>query len=758
MKPLKLTLSGWGPYREQQSVDFTAMKDGGLFLITGPTGAGKTTIFDGIAFALYGEVSGTVREKNSLRSDFADPSTPTYAELEFVHRGKKYRILRNPRYERPKLRGEGMTAEGEDGLFWQGDELLATGSLPVTAAVEELLGLNCQQFKQISMIAQGEFQQLLVASSKERTQIFRNIFQTRLYEAMTGIFGAMVKELTVQIDERKHRADELAGTIRVEGEAFQELLGKKNRNYGKIIREAEKEQERLKEETAHIDRILAGLEKDYKAKVQLVERARQHNRQVKDYEAGMEQVRQLREEKTALSEQLKLLKKEYQKLPGRKALLEERRESVRRMEEQRAALQGVKEQADQLGKAQEEYLQLDAAAVVKKAAYEQQDDRYRKAAAGIIARDLEEGLPCPVCGSLHHPSPAVAEEDLPDEAELKRLKAAYETAWRAASEAQARAAALSGGLKEKRKALGEMAFEDDGTAALRELQTRIAGEKAAIAGEEAELLQCEKRFRDSELKLEKLKTAISERRAGLKAPASRELKDVGGLAAQLEETEKKKREASKEREGRKFAYTANKRALEALKDHIGEKEKLEQRYGIVRDVERAAAGYNNRNLGLEQYVLSVYFDEILRAANLRLLQMTDDRYELSRLPQTKDRRSREGMELEVLDQYTGKKRSVKSLSGGETFKAALALALGTSDVIQGYAGGIQVETLFVDEGFGALDEESLSQAVTILTALSGGNRMIGIISHVEELKERIDRQILVEKTNTGSRILMDYLL
>lgn len=751
MKPLKLTLSGWGPYREQQTVDFTPMKDGGLFLITGPTGAGKTTIFDGIAFALYGEVSGMIREKSSLRSDFADPATPTYAELEFVHREKEYRIVRNPKYERPKLRGEGMTAEGEDGLFWQGEELLATGSLPVTAAVEELLGLNCRQFKQISMIAQGEFQQLLVASSKERTQIFRNIFQTRLYESVTGILGAMVKELTVQIDERKHRADELAGTIRVESEAWGELLGKKNRNYGKLIREAEQEQERLRMETGELDRTLAELDREYKSMVQLVERTKQHNRQVKEYETGMEQVRQLREEKTRLTEQLKLLKKEYGKLPERRDSLERRRESVKRMEEQLAVFKSFQQQSAELFKVQEEYLKLDAAAVARKTEYEEQDDRYRKAAAGIIARGLQEGKPCPVCGSLHHPDPAAFEADMPDEAELKHLKAAYETAWRKASEVQTKAASLSGALREKRKMLQELDREDDILAAIGE-------EKTAVFLEAEQITACEKRFRDSELELEKLKTSISERRAGLKAPRDREVKDVQELVLRLEETERKKRGAARERESRVFAYTANKRALDTLKSHIVEKERLEQRYGIVRDVERAAAGYNNRNLGLEQYVLSVYFDEILRAANLRLVRMTDDRYALYRQPQSRDRRSREGMELEVLDQYTGKKRSVKSLSGGESFKAALALALGTSDVVQGYAGGIQVETLFVDEGFGALDEESLSQAVTILTTLSGGNRMIGIISHVEELKERIDRQILVEKTNTGSRILTDNLL
>lgn len=205
-----------------------------------------------------------------------------------------------------------------------------------------------------------------------------------------------------------------------------------------------------------------------------------------------------------------------------------------------------------------------------------------------------------------------------------------------------------------------------------------------------------------------------------------------------------------------------------MEDHLEVKKALEESYGSLRQLERAACGSNNRKLVLEQYVLSVYFEEILRAANQRLRTMTGDRYELYRLWSGRDRRMKEGMELEVLDQYTGKRRSVRTLSGGEAFKAALALALGTSDVVQSYAGGIQVETLFVDEGFGALDSESLGQALAILAQLRGkapahcsgeecgGQRMIGIISHVEELKEQIDSQIIVEKTNNGSSIKTNF--
>ena len=210
MKPTALVLSGWGPYKGVERADFEAMQRG-LFLISGPTGAGKTTIFDGITFALYGEVSGSIREKDSLRSDFADASTPTYATLTFSHRGKQYRVTRNPKYDRPKLKGEGMTTELEGGELYEEEALLASGSTQVTERVTELLGLDYRQFRQISMIAQGEFQQLLVSSSKERTQIFRDIFQTRIYDTMTALLSSRVKGLNGRIDEVKHRADEITG-------------------------------------------------------------------------------------------------------------------------------------------------------------------------------------------------------------------------------------------------------------------------------------------------------------------------------------------------------------------------------------------------------------------------------------------------------------------------------------------------------------------------------------------------------------------
>lgn len=757
MKPTSLVLSGWGPYRGMEQADFETMQQG-LFLVSGPTGSGKTTIFDGITFALYGEVSGSIREKDSLRSDFADASTPTFVTLNFTHRGKQYRVTRNPKYDRPKLKGEGMTTEPEGGELYEGETLLASGSSQVTERVTGLLGLDYRQFRQISMIAQGEFQQLLVSSSKERTQIFRDIFQTRIYDTMTALLSARVKALNGRIDEVKHRADEITGTFRIENGDWEELKSKKNRNYRKILDFIEQEDDRLEIRERELASRLGELDRSYKEQVRAIEELRSGNQAVRKYENDRKTLEKLEEERDSLKEQKRELAKAYGRIPVRRERLEGKKSELRVLEEQKKGLASWQAACRQLTERQETYLKLDGEAKEKKRIYEYQDDCFKKAAAGIIARDLTEGIPCPVCGSTVHPAPASMEGEVPDEKEIRRLKADYEAASEKASAAAGAAAALVGAVKNMEENLGVMDLSDGGEKALLEIGEKLKLLEEETKQEEKEIRDCEKEYQDCSVKLEKQKAAYSQLKASIRVPKPTELVDLSGFEAALSECERDRKQTAKEKERTGAALALNRQSLSTLKGHLEVKEKLETEYGVVRELERAAGGYNGRNLVFEQYVLSVYFEDILRAANRRLLKMSGERYELHRLERARDRRSRESMEMEVLDQYTGKRRSVKSLSGGEAFNAALALALGTSDVIQSYAGGIQVEALFVDEGFGSLDAEALEQAVAILTSLSGGSSMVGIISHVEELKEQIGSHILVEKTNQGSRIVTESMV
>lgn len=182
----------------------------------------------------------------------------------------------------------------------------------------------------------------------------------------------------------------------------------------------------------------------------------------------------------------------------------------------------------------------------------------------------------------------------------------------------------------------------------------------------------------------------------------------------------------------------------------------EQGYELLAGLSDTANGElrGKQKLAFEQYIQIVFFGQIIQEANKRFSVMTDGRYLLKRREDASNLRSQTGLELNVFDYYTGRLRSVQSLSGGEAFKASLSLALGLADVVQQYAGGIQLDAVFIDEGFGSLDHESLNQAIRILNDLAGSSRLAGIISHVEELKERIDRKIVVKKGTAGSTLAL----
>lgn len=753
MKPIKLTMCGWGPYRGEEQVDFSDLKSGGLFLITGPTGAGKTAVFDAMMFALYGEVSGSIREKGSMRSDFAAPDMPTKICLEFVHQGKCYRINRSPRYDRPKLRGEGMRTEAETAEFYEEDKLTAIGSKQVTEAAEELLGMNYRQFKQISMIAQGEFQQMLLTSSKERTKSFRDIFETSIYDVMASVLSERVKILTAELEKARMRTDESLEQFPFDFEKWCEEKEKKNRDYSGLFVLAMQQMKFMQEEEAALFTRREELERRFKDTLLKLEEIKQTNQRIIEYEKRRRELEEKRLDLKEAEKQCMLADTGFAGIDERRAALETHRQNLREIEEQREKLAAWQQQKRHLKMLQEEYLSKERDAAERKKAYECMELRRRKASAGILAQELKAGEPCPVCGSLHHPQPAVMSGEIPSEQQLKQIQTEYERAKKRADEAQVKAASAYGASESVRESLGELAGKRT-----EEFDEILQQRKQQICEEEGQIKSVENRHRETHMLRERLEAVCGQMEKNLQKPEQTDIQDTAKQEQLVEETEQTRAEAIERHSRMQADIQTASRALEQMKKHLKFREKLEKDYGQWRGLERAANGYNTKNLVLEQYVLSVYFDEILRAANQRLLAMSGERYELFRTEESRDKRTKEGMEMEVLDRYTGKRRSVKSLSGGEIFKASLALALGTSDIVQNYAGGIQVETLFVDEGFGALDSESLSQAVTILNALSEGQKMIGIISHVEELKEQIEKQIVIQKTNNGSSIQSNFVV
>lgn len=915
MKPTYLKLSAWGPYAKEAAVDFETIGKKGLFLITGPTGAGKTTLFDGITFALYGEVSGDIREKDSLRSDFSPVDRQTYVELHFTHQGKSYEIIRSPKYERPKKRGEGFIIEPENGELKRDGELIAVGTKEVTEKIHEILRVNYGQFKQIVMIAQGEFLKLLHASSKERTQVFRNIFNTSIYDEITKKVIERSKGLFYQINELKSRIDESFKTMDMSGnEEWEDLLSYKNLNYDRLIKigkEALKETiasyENLKTEIALLETQIKTqvkelelgnrmeekikfhektetelklISENYKKSLEELEGVKEYPNEIeglkiqlnelhqwikafdeyekvvlegkkfkKDYRETKEKVETISKEKEVENEKSQVIKKKLLEYESIEAEISRLTISIVKIENYLEKLNEIEKRKQEiedaqidLKKKQEKFLEEDKKVKEMGRDLEEAQDSYRRMAAGILATNLKDGNPCPVCGSTHHPEKAEVKEGSINEGQLKEKELNYKEAGFLLNKIHQEAAMANGQLDQLRKTfsqtLSAAEIEDvtllsdiinrnknqlkdlqiektkeekrkrDQDQLLKDLELSQANiEKWSNAytlesdvlkdleqkwyislGQEKslkeklpdqyenrqEILELVTKVSDCVEKKSKIFYELTKEKDSLKiqyeskkailesSEAEIEIlkkqwmdKDILSLKTNLLDLEQSKDKGTNKAEHLKSIITGNKRALTSIGEKITMKNKLDEEYGIVADVEKAVKGNNNKRLVFEQYVLGSYFDDILRAANLRLEPMTNGRYELYRVEGVGDARTKDSLEIEVMDYYTGKKRSVKSLSGGESFKASLSLALGMSDVIQNNAGGIEIDTLFIDEGFGALDAQSLDQAMDALSNLTKRNRFIGIISHVDELKERIDNQIHIIKTNSGSEIRND---
>lgn len=1042
MKPLKLTLSAFGPYAGTQVVDFTRFGGRGLFLIAGDTGAGKTTVFDGITYALFGEASGSVRGGDGLRSDFALPETDTFAELIFEHRGLVYTLRRSPEYERPKLRGEGVTKQPAYAeLACPGGRTVSKVN-EVTKAVEELLRIDRQQFKQLCMLAQGEFLKLLLASSGDRAEIFRRIFDT-------GIFSRIQKEFSNQV--RKYNDDYTAvqnnildncrrimpgedgpdqpnplgaalQTLEQDGVNLapmlcgllerqiaqdaaawegliqdQERLGNQSRGLAVALeaaKEVEKKREQLKEQIGRrpemerhkceIERLrtdLALAEKacELAADHALISSARQQSEKNVNEEkllesrcaelseaaeraaADYQEKQKLEPEKQRLEQEsvtLQNLLPRYEQLALRRDSLKKAAEELERAdaelksfasqagalktdyrnnEQESATLEGaeadfqkltaygrelgarlrelkelqalLKEFSGQkkiISEKQNEFDRLTGEYADAKAAYDLAEAHFLSAQAGIIAGRLINGQPCPVCGATEHPSPAVLSGGAPSQNELERLKnlrdernalcgqsakelekvrasadsafqelkrrcaalelqpesetlrlAIEETDERQEANSQAAAAAFI--KAERRKKLTEqlgflrekLNHSEQALSEKREQRSRLAetvsAEQAAeqtlaaaipadtpslehaqnklnsLADKIGALHQAVRQARtDSEHTAQELKTCqglldnarrvnneAAERLNSLEKAfrerlsqhgfadetefnkVRRQPQQISGMRQQTDalaticrEWEDCIRRLNAETEGKdgdssliekeleeirlqtsqllqtsgllKGRVGCNSRILTELREKINQADAIEKQLLCVRILADTANGSlkGKKKLQLEMYVQAAYFDSILIEANRRFCRMTDGRYELLRSDDQTSLTDR-GLELDVLDHYTGKPRSVKSLSGGESFKASLALALGLSDVVQRRAGGVSIDTMFVDEGFGSLDSQSLETAINTLNELTGSDRLVGIISHVGDLRDRIDRQIIVQKTPRGSTLRVE---
>lgn len=1087
MRPEKLIISAFGPYADKTEIDFSKLGEGGLYLITGDTGAGKTTIFDAITYALYGRASGEVRDPAMFRSKYAEPSTETFVELIFSYQGKTYQILRKPEYMAPKKRGKGLTLrKAEAQLIYPDERQPVTKAKEVTLAVEQLLGLSYEQFTQIAMIAQGDFQKLLLAGTAQRGEIFRQIFHTGLYQQIQmKLKDASIAQYKEYDEMRRSIAQYLDGVktetaSSQEAEEFKDLkkakfegalersleLLKQFLESGKIqekeLQEEEDVLERKMRKAEEIQNLAAqkrNLElKKKKAEKQLEElfpqlqlaaeelekykdadhRCEKLGIQIREKEEKLKKYQELektekelkitkgkleesrgKKEENILKEQLlqkkaeeekryletladageqlqkykfeydkldskkqsydscllteKKIKKEQEQVEGwleeircketkQKEELEQRKKEKAQLDSAELELQKAQTKRDTWNRKQKELEELLALVKVFQAAYnatKEQQEKYKislekvqkqrevyqklfqsflDAQAGILAQELKAGCPCPVCGSFEHPRPGILpkgqvvdqeilnrekqkldrmendanaqsveagkrkerQKTLGQQIQRKAQELLHETEWekliplleekqkysekqiadseeeiRIATERKKKKNGTEARIEKLEKEIAQLQEEknqcDRKQAGLQTKETENKKQRQIIAEELRKLLQerqvtgngevtenitagfekqmqdmlscllekigekekeakekqdLEKKLTDQEITRKELEKTINEaaqeivrletegKNKALKVDdLKKELGEGGKESLEKEIKEQKKQyEDLKEKsrtvqrkvqeiQAEKERITAVIKNFEEQQKEIGEvreeeareqylsfKEKktelsekrkaffsiqkgneeifqkvrtrqtemtvAEKEYVWMKNLSDTANGKLNgkAKIELETYIQMAYFDRILRRANLRLLTMSSGQYELKRQEQSENRKEKAGLDLNVIDHYNGTERSVKTLSGGESFQASLSLALGLSDEIQACAGGIRLDSMFVDEGFGSLDEESLEQALKALTSLADGKRLVGIISHVSELKERIENKIIVTKKCGGDSV------
>lgn len=1081
MKPTKLVMQAFGAYAEQTEIDFTQFEEKGLFLICGDTGAGKTTIFDAISYALYGEASGSYRDTKNLKSEYVDKKVESFVDFYFTHQGKDYHVCRKPSFKYTNRNGK-PDEQAEKVIFYQPDGTTLEGAKNVDGtkekpgAIPQLLNMDAGQFMQVAMIAQGEFWKLLNAKTNERTEILRTIFQTDAYkklelklknrmdvsfaarkekeqsisqsfrevkvepaEISEGISGILAEDLAEDSEEQprsvvqricdlqeKLQDSKAVWNIEEMLTLLQAVIGEdteKAKQKETVLAQAEEELQKLqgtlvsaKDNNAILERYARTKEEQevlesqkrlfeerriqldrtkqatYKVKPEydawsakehewertkqlitdgaqtladcqtragmadakvketetlrpeaeqcqkIVDKVREEEprykeREMLQHELGQIQLQLAAQEQqeaalgTAeqtlqkrigeLQEQQAMWKEEPQQLAQAQAAHDKLLDSQKKTESiAKNLIPAWRRKQQELEEAQREYRENQDAYESAKEAFTHADRLYRANLVGILASDLAEGDPCPVCGATHHEKLATLVEASVTEEQCKELKAVEEKKLDAFNQATASASSLRADVQAKGQQIkeeirGYMTPEFiGGVEALEKLivsferQREKLVDTVAQSRERLDTLQqnCEK-LREVEAMLaraqgtemarlaEQRKSLVKERQSLIAKQAASQatlaalqtlsypdweaamqagnhaLARVTEIQTALDTAAKEKKSADEAVARVQASIATQKQALEQqksdaqmLKQQLNEKltacqfasveemqaqvatdaeihaeeakladydkkvtevaarlSQLEQeqdaRHRTLVDLEQLQQEHTskrvqvetlrtalqaitfriqnncekqqniraqqvayekakkendtsyrlytlvsgqtrNGKITFEQYIQAAGFDSILQAANRHLLPMSDNQFQLYRQTNAVGKQTNTFLDLEVLDISTGKRRPVGNLSGGESFKASLSLALGLSDTIAENRGGIQMDALFVDEGFGTLDSKSLEETKDALLSMSGENKLVGIISHRDELMD-IPQKLRVTKGRGGSRIQME---
>lgn len=866
MKPLKLTMRAFGPYAGETVIDFEKLQGRHLFLICGPTGAGKTTILDAMCYALYGKTSGD-RTGEKMRSDYADSSERTEVIFDFMLGDKTYRATRSPAQMVDKKRGSGQTlaamqaslSELEDG---KEINTLRTG---IEEAAGKLIGLNADQFCQVILLPQGDFRKLLVAKADEREAILKQLFKTQRFSEFKDRLKDRLDAKVREKMEKQTREDQILSSSGATDEKqlsqMVEEAGKELKEAQDIVKSREKESNEFREvyqkETAlmgHFTELEKALKQD--------EALKNEEGRMKEMEASLSLIRSARElapyfvqldgiTREGKQEAVKLktaradmetysklnetLEKRIQELDAMKEKREEERKTALKMQDlvpkaklYGAAVQALKNAKNALSRAEEETKRLQASAEAARKARDEQKEKadavrksYIEGQAFLLAEGLEDGVPCPVCGAIHHPAPArggdyvaKAEDVERAQKEYERASAAYDRAndakekhstgaYAKAVSDHAKADAQMKTLEEIPEAYRDPKFlemestrllagirkweRDKETAAvqLRKAAVGLSASQAACRNAEERREELVKKYRETESVLkgasdkagfqsldeckewykkkdteESVRKTLEQYRADRKSTeerikaeeqetAGKERPDMLALNEKSKALQDQLKKASERAAALKERTETLQKAVSDARAIEKELEDLRKEEGLIRGLYDLTSGKKTR-ITLERYVLGTLLDDVANAANLRLLSMSRRRYSLHRMTDESGL-GKGGLSLEVSDSFTGRSRPANTLSGGETFLASLSLALGLADVVQSRQGGVRLDTMFIDEGFGTLDPDSLNSAMNTLIDLQNTGRMVGIISHVPELEERIDARLRVTPAEKGSK-------
>lgn len=919
MRPIKLTVSAFGSYADENIIEFDKLGTDGLYLITGVTGAGKSTIFEAISFALYGEASD--KETKMLRSEYADPSVETFVELEFEYiennKQKRYTIRRNPEYSRPSKRGGGQVKQPAGATLTYPDGKVVENIKTVTATIENLLGMTAAQFKQTVMIEQGKFRELLTADTKTRKEILRSIFNINIYNDFQERIGARAAAAKAELEKRLDELANVCNMIKCEdGEELSALRGRAASGELLILSELEG---RLTKQNSEDKSLLEDLNKKQKTisaeinrLTKLIEKGENQEKLRKELDAALEKLPEIQENAKEKSEEAKACEEEKSaendrlkndigglenELPKYKAL-EEKRQNLAALEKHISENSAAKSKLEarlktlqeELGSLQKESASLEnaeeniakteadikdaerrakALSELKKELRELEasrgelrelQEKYRKASgiwdeqrkiaeemrrryddeqAGILAENLRENEPCPVCGSLHHPKPAQKTAGAPSKAEVEEAEANAEEAHGyyvdLLSECNAKKSVIeekergisnkisellpgaalesadentdrelesirkkSDNLREiltaeiknqnRKKELSELLPQKQGeieksnkdVGALNNAIASDAGSgnqlREQIEGEEGLLKfqsEADVRAHVEALrgKIDKNSTAVNSAKEAAKEWEQRlqkitaeieahkrllsaeEAIDVAEKTREMEQLQNDEKQAKDKFVEIKIRHETNETAAKRLSEISARATEAEREKSLIQSLADTARGkLSGVKIDLEAFVQARYLDSILRCANQHLHKMSNGQYDLIRRKNVGTAQGHHSLDLNVKDYYNGTQRDVKSLSGGESFLASLSLALGLSDTVQQRGGGVRLETMFIDEGFGSLSPEFLDRAMGVLRSLTETNRLIGIISHVEEIKRLIPKRIEITKDGTeGSK-------